>query len=192
MVRVPTFSQQICTSLKIAYVYVQKMIVLCLTSIKILCWELVSKRGGSWILHYVKSAYAVTDVPDQVPELISQRRRWLNGSFFAAIHSVVHFHYIYRSAHSFIRKFWIHVEMLYQVFNLIFSWFAMVPVLSHSLTEQFTHSHMTGKLLHCLCYPFGCVGRFKFSLEWHPYIQYYLGIHLPWAPDHVFPTVAWQ
>ncbi|KAJ7655402.1 chitin synthase-domain-containing protein [Mycena rosella] len=54
---------------------------------RILCWELVAKRGGSWILHYVKSAYAVTDVPDQVPELISQRRRWLNGSFFAAVHS---------------------------------------------------------------------------------------------------------
>ena len=35
---------------------------------RILCWELVSKRGGSWILHYVKSAYAVTDVPDQVSE----------------------------------------------------------------------------------------------------------------------------
>jgi chitin synthase len=33
---------------------------------QILCWELVSKRGGSWILHYVKSAYAVTDVPDEV------------------------------------------------------------------------------------------------------------------------------
>ncbi|EKM49889.1 glycosyltransferase family 2 protein [Phanerochaete carnosa HHB-10118-sp] len=92
---------------------------------RILCWELVSKRGGSWILHYVKSAYAVTDVPDQVPELISQRRRWLNGSFFAAIHSTVHFHYIYRSSHSLFRKFWIHVEMLYQLFNLIFSWFAL-------------------------------------------------------------------
>ncbi|KAF9465779.1 glycosyltransferase family 2 protein [Collybia nuda] len=92
---------------------------------RILCWELVSKRGASWILHYVKSAYAVTDVPDQVPELISQRRRWLNGSFFAAVHSTVHFYYIYRSAHSFLRKFWIHVEMLYQLFNLIFSWFAL-------------------------------------------------------------------
>jgi chitin synthase len=33
---------------------------------RILCWELVSKRGGSWTLHYVKSAYAITDVPDQV------------------------------------------------------------------------------------------------------------------------------
>ena len=77
------------------------------------------------MLHYVKSAYAVTDVPDQVPELISQRRRWLNGSFFAAVHSTVHFYYIYRSAHSVVRKFWIHVEMLYQLFNLIFSWFAL-------------------------------------------------------------------
>jgi hypothetical protein len=64
--------------------------------------------------------------PIQVPELISQRRRWLNGSFFAAIHSTVKFHYIYRSSHSFARKFWIHVELLYQTFNLIFSWFALV------------------------------------------------------------------
>jgi chitin synthase len=93
---------------------------------RILCWELVSKRGGSWILHYVKSAYAITDVPDEVPELISQRRRWLNGSFFAAVHSTVHFHYIYRSSHTFMRKFWIHVELVYQTFNLIFSWFALV------------------------------------------------------------------
>jgi len=60
-------------------------------------------------------------VPDQVPELVSQRRRWLNGSFFAAIHSTVKFGYIYRSSHTFARKAWIHVEMFYQTFILIFS-----------------------------------------------------------------------
>ncbi|CAH7688620.1 class II chitin synthase [Phakopsora pachyrhizi] len=81
---------------------------------RILCWELVSKRNSSWILHYVKNSYAVTDVPDQVPELISQRRRWLNGSFFAAIHSTVHFGYLYRSSHSFLRKAVLHFEMIYQ------------------------------------------------------------------------------
>jgi chitin synthase len=27
-------------------------------------------------------------------------RRWLNGSFFAAIHSVVHFGYLYRSSYA--------------------------------------------------------------------------------------------
>lgn len=54
---------------------------------RILCWELVSKRDSAWVLHYERSAYAVTDVPDTVADLISQRRRWLNGSFFAGIHS---------------------------------------------------------------------------------------------------------
>ena len=77
-------------------------------------------------MHYVKSAYAVTGVPDKVSELISQRRRWLNGSFFAAVYSIFHFYCIYRSSHSFLRKFWIHIEMLYQLSNLTFSWFALV------------------------------------------------------------------
>ena len=51
---------------------------------RILCWELVSKRGAHWHLHYVKSAEGITDVPDSIPDLVSQRRRWLNGSFFGA------------------------------------------------------------------------------------------------------------
>jgi chitin synthase len=77
-------------------------------------------------LQYKSRETGLVDLLSQVPELILQRRRWLNGSFFAAIHSVVHFHYIYRSSHSFLRKFWIHVEMFYHVFNLIFAWFALV------------------------------------------------------------------
>ncbi|KAK4685228.1 chitin synthase, partial [Tremellales sp. Uapishka_1] len=92
---------------------------------RILCWELVAKRGCKWTLHYVKSAYAITDVPDTVAELVSQRRRWLNGSFFAAIHSVVHFGYVYRSSHSFVRKFFLHIELFYQTISLIFSWFSL-------------------------------------------------------------------
>ncbi|KAG5730212.1 Chitin synthase 4 [Termitomyces sp. T112] len=125
---------------------------------RILCWELVSKRGGSWVLHYVKSAYAVTDVPDQVPELISQRRRWLNGSFFAAVHSTVHFYYIYRSAHSFVRKFWIHVEMVYQFFNLVFSWFALAnyfiafSILASALEDKSFNLPWTPIVNHILTY----------------------------------------
>lgn len=92
---------------------------------RILCWELCSKRDCAWILHYVKSAQAVTDVPDAVPELISQRRRWLNGSFFAGIHSIVKFRYIYRSSHSVGRKFALHIELIYQFIALIFSWFGL-------------------------------------------------------------------
>ncbi|KAI9462965.1 glycosyltransferase family 2 protein [Boletus coccyginus] len=119
----------------------------------ILCWELVSKREKSWILHYVKSACAVTDVPDRVPELISQRRRWLNGSFFATVHSMVHFHYIYRSSHSFLRKFWIHIEMFYQLYNLIFSWFALgnyyiaFAILTNALEDYIPRLHYLNLIL---------------------------------------------
>ena len=42
-----------------------------------------------WILKYVKSAKAATDVPASVPEFISQRRRWLNGSLFASVHATI-------------------------------------------------------------------------------------------------------
>ncbi|CAG8557199.1 23792_t:CDS:2 [Dentiscutata erythropus] len=92
---------------------------------RILCFELVAKRGNSWLLHYVKSSQAETDVPESVTGLISQRRRWLNGSFFASFHAITHFYYIWRSNHSISRKIFLHIEMAYQAYNLIFSWFAL-------------------------------------------------------------------
>jgi cellulose synthase/poly-beta-1,6-N-acetylglucosamine synthase-like glycosyltransferase len=51
----------------------------------ILCFELVAKAGDKWVLSYVKPSKAETDVPEQAAELISQRRRWLNGSFAASV-----------------------------------------------------------------------------------------------------------
>ncbi|KAI8801113.1 hypothetical protein BJ742DRAFT_878222 [Cladochytrium replicatum] len=41
----------------------------------ILCFELVTKEKETCVLRYVKAAKAETDVPDIVPEFISQRRR---------------------------------------------------------------------------------------------------------------------
>ncbi|GAA5934409.1 uncharacterized protein JCM15063_004568 [Sporobolomyces koalae] len=107
---------------------------------RILCWELVAKRGSAWLLHYQRSAYAVTDVPDGVADLISQRRRWLNGSFFAGLHASYHFGYIYRSDHTIWRKTWLHVELLYQTFQQLFAWFALanwyiIRILTSSLAD---------------------------------------------------------
>ncbi|OIW23589.1 chitin synthase 3 [Coniochaeta ligniaria NRRL 30616] len=92
---------------------------------RILCFELVTKRNCHWILQYVKSATGETDVPDTVTELILQRRRWLNGSFFAAIYAIVHFHQFFRSDHSFLRKFAFFIEFIFQTINMVFAWFAI-------------------------------------------------------------------
>ncbi|KAF8948706.1 Chitin synthase, class 1 [Haplosporangium gracile] len=107
---------------------------------RILCFELVAKRNYAWTLRYVKAAWAETDVPDTVPELISQRRRWLNGTFFVALFSVFHFGKIYKSDHAYWRKFLFHLQLIYNVLSLFFSWFAIANIyltfyiLANSLT----------------------------------------------------------
>ncbi len=82
------------------------------------------------VLKYVKGAVGETDVPDTLPEFISQRRRWLNGSFFAATYAIAHVGQILRSGHSFARKTVLTIETIYNVINLIFSWFGLVRVTS--------------------------------------------------------------
>ena len=92
---------------------------------RILCFELVAKREASWILRYVKSAYAETDVPETLAELISQRRRWLNGSFFATVYTISHAFAVFRTDHSMLRKLLFQLEFLYHAISIVFSWFAL-------------------------------------------------------------------
>ena len=92
---------------------------------RILCWELVAKRSEKWVLKYVRNATGETDVPDAVPEFISQRRRWLNGAFFAAVYSLLHFRQIWTTDHSLARKILLHVEFVYQAVQLLFTFFSL-------------------------------------------------------------------
>lgn len=92
---------------------------------RILCFEIVTKRNESWLLKYVKSAKAETDVPDGVAEFISQRRRWLNGSFFAGAYAIVHFGRIFRSSHNIFRKVILVLEFVYNSILLLFNWFGI-------------------------------------------------------------------
>ena len=92
---------------------------------RILCWELVAKRNERWVLKYVKSATGETDVPDTVPEFISQRRRWLNGAFFAAVYSLLHFRQIWYTDHTIARKVLLHIEFIYQFVQLLFTFFSL-------------------------------------------------------------------
>ncbi|CAI6337157.1 unnamed protein product [Periconia digitata] len=92
---------------------------------RILCWELVAKRSEQWVLKYVKAATGETDVPDTVPEFISQRRRWLNGAFFAAVYSLLHFKQVWTTDHTIWRKTLLHIEFVYQFVSLMFTFFSL-------------------------------------------------------------------
>lgn len=92
---------------------------------RILCFELVAKAGQKWHLSYIKAAKGETDVPEGAPEFISQRRRWLNGSFAASLYSAIHFGRFYKSGHNIFRMFFFHLQLLYNFANLLFSWFSL-------------------------------------------------------------------
>lgn len=114
---------------------------------RILCFELVSKRNCRWILQYVKSATGETDVPDRMAEFILQRRRWLNGSFFAAVYAIAHVYQLGRSDHSFGRKIMLYIEFVYQTVNMLFAWFAIGNffLVFHILTTSLGSSDLLGK-----------------------------------------------
>ena len=92
---------------------------------RILCFELVAKAGQKWHLSYIKAAKGETDVPEGAAEFISQRRRWLNGSFAASLYSLMHFGRMYKSGHNIIRMFFFHIQLIYNFLNVIFTWFSL-------------------------------------------------------------------
>jgi chitin synthase len=123
---------------------------------RILCWELVAKRDERWVLKFVKSAYGETDVPDTIPEFISQRRRWLNGAFFAAVYSLVHFKQVWKTDHTLARKILLHVEFVYQFVSLLFTFFSLA---NFYLTFYF----IAGSLSDPIVDPFGHnIGKYVF------------------------------
>ncbi|KAJ3219415.1 Chitin synthase, class 2 [Dinochytrium kinnereticum] len=90
---------------------------------RILCFELVVKREAQYLLRYVKSARAETDVPSTLESLIKQRRRWINGSFFASIYATWNFKRIFSSGHTGSRKAILMAEFIYNFIQIIFGWF---------------------------------------------------------------------
>lgn len=92
---------------------------------RILCFELVAKAGSKWHLTYIKAAKGETDVPEGAPEFISQRRRWLNGSFAASLYALMHFGRMYKSGHNIVRMFVFHLQLIYNIANVLFTWFSL-------------------------------------------------------------------
>jgi chitin synthase len=95
---------------------------------------------------------------DSVPEFVSQRRRWLNGAFFAAVYSLVHFRQIWRTDHSVYRKILLHIEFVYQFVNLLFTYFSLA---NFYLTFYF----VAGSLSDPTVDPFGhSIGLYIFAI----------------------------
>ncbi|ORZ37263.1 chitin synthase-domain-containing protein [Catenaria anguillulae PL171] len=107
---------------------------------RILCFELVAKRNANWILRYEKNSQAITDAPDNFPEFIGQRRRWLNGSTFASLYAIGNARRILSSGQSIFRKLAMLLELAYNMCNFLFAFMSLANfyLAFHLLVEGFT------------------------------------------------------
>ncbi|OQR89467.1 chitin synthase (Chitin-UDP-GlcNac-transferase) [Achlya hypogyna] len=91
---------------------------------RILCFELLARKRSNWTMMYVKDAIARTDVPTTLVDLIAQRRRWLNGSFFAMLYTIFNWGRIFsESRHSMLRGLALMIQYCFMVVQVVFNWF---------------------------------------------------------------------
>ncbi|KAK8797265.1 hypothetical protein WA158_004473 [Blastocystis sp. Blastoise] len=85
---------------------------------RIMGFEMLVKKDRAYTLHFISTALATTDIPSTLNILIRQRRRWLNGSFFASLYAIKEWPRLYtESGHSFFRKILLSCQLFYFVIN---------------------------------------------------------------------------
>ena len=92
---------------------------------RVLCWELVAKDCEDNLLRYVKGSIAETDPMGDLAGLISQRRRWLNGSLFAKLYAMKNLPRLSRTTHSHKRRCAIYTQFAFGLVQLVMDWFAV-------------------------------------------------------------------
>lgn len=89
---------------------------------RILCLELMCQKKQWNILRFVKGSIAETDVPSSLSELMAQRRRWINGSWFSMVYTIKNCNRIHKSSHSRCRKFAFQSLMVFYTAIALFNW----------------------------------------------------------------------
>ena len=96
---------------------------MCAAEDRILGFEIVARANQRWYLHYNSYAQAATDVPKSVDKLIGQRRRWLNGSFFATLDAINKWgRMLAGNRHPKRQRAFFVVQWLVYVVNIILTW----------------------------------------------------------------------
>jgi chitin synthase len=50
---------------------------------RILCLKIYCRKEEKFILHYIPDAFSEVDPVTNLPDFMGQRRRWINGSWYA-------------------------------------------------------------------------------------------------------------
>ena len=98
---------------------------------RIMAFNILAHKKRAYSLWFVPSSTATTDVPNHMPELVRQRRRWQNGAVFNLAHYLLHVGRHFTSAHSILRKV---LFFLLATYNVGFGALAYLAVALHYIS----------------------------------------------------------
>ena len=125
---------------------------MCLAEDQMLTFEVMTKQGKKFTTKYLPDSVALTDPVKTLPVLMKQRKRWINGSWYANLNIMnVYFKKLSGTTHSHIRKFFFHFFWFYiYVVNL-----SRYFILSYFFSLIFIFSQEVLKDFAAKDYPFG-------------------------------------
>lgn len=93
-----------------------------LTGDRLLSYSVFTKKQSEYLFRFVKGAAAETDVPEDFPTLMIQRRRWINGTFFGIYHLFKNYSTLIRTNHHWFRKVIFTFQLSYILLSVINNW----------------------------------------------------------------------
>eukprot|EP01017_Pseudomicrothorax_dubius_P012615 TRINITY_DN15304_c0_g1_i3.p1 TRINITY_DN15304_c0_g1~~TRINITY_DN15304_c0_g1_i3.p1 ORF type:complete len:452 (-),score=98.62 TRINITY_DN15304_c0_g1_i3:25-1380(-) len=95
---------------------------------RILCLKIYAQKGKDYYLSYVPDAFCKTDVIDSFVALMNQRRRWINGTWWAFWEVVNESASVFKRGKSCYDKWRVipfFLSLLYAIVNMFLMWFVV-------------------------------------------------------------------
>ena len=125
--------------------YTLQLANMCLAEDQMLTFEVMTKQNHKYITRYLPDAVALTDPVKTLPVLMKQRKRWINGSWYANLNIMsVYFKKLKGTTHHPFRKFVFHFFWLYlYVVNfsryfILSYFFSLIFIFSQEVLHSFS------------------------------------------------------
>jgi len=111
---------------------------------RLLCLAIFTKKNNKFILKYCPDAIARTDLVNTIPGLLSQRKRWINGTWYALEH-VIHYKNLIRySKHSYYMRLMFSFSVLmskigmYVIYLMMTSYYVTLNIVMFAFFDYIT------------------------------------------------------
>ena len=147
---------------------------MCLAEDRILSLGIYCQQDRKYYLEYIPDAFAFTDPMKSHEQLMIQRRRWINSSYFAFFYVFRNYYYnAMESNHGFFRKYvLLRISMLVAFLSFLNGWLPHSSILSVRLV----YNYRSGRIE--LCYS---VWRLNYDYDLHLYDHAVCNMESVWA-----------